>query len=87
MHYVMSDLHGCYQEYREALEKINFNEQDTLYVLGDVVDRGPEPIKLLQNMMLRPNVLPIIGNHEYMALTVLKKLCVEITEENAENLN
>ena len=85
MHYVMSDLHGCYQEYREALEKINFNEQDTLYVLGDVVDRGPEPIKLLQNMMLRPNVLPIIGNHEYMALTVLKKLCVEITEENAEN--
>lgn len=47
MHYVMSDLHGCYQEYREALEKINFNEQDTLYVLGDVVDRGPEPIKLL----------------------------------------
>ena len=85
MHYVMSDLHGCYQEYREALEKINFNEQDTLYVLGDVVDRGPEPIKLLQDMMLRPNVLPVIGNHEYMALTVLKKLCVEITEENAEN--
>ena len=85
MHYVMSDLHGCYQEYREALEKINFNEQDTLYVLGDVVDRGPEPIKLLQDMMLRPNVLPVIGNHEYMTLTVLKKLCVEITEENAEN--
>ena len=85
MYYVMSDLHGCYKEYQKALEMIHFNAQDTLYVLGDVVDRGPEPVKILQDMMLRPNVIPIIGNHEYMALVVLKKLCVEITEETAEN--
>jgi len=85
MYYVMSDLHGCYKEYQKALEMIHFNAQDTLYVLGDVVDRGPEPVKILQDMMLRPNVIPIIGNHEYMALTVLKKLCVEITEETAGN--
>ncbi len=85
MYYVMSDIHGCYKEYRKALEMIRFSEEDTLYVLGDVVDRGPEPIKVLQDMMLRPNVFPIIGNHEYMALMVLKKFAVEITEENTEN--
>jgi serine/threonine protein phosphatase 1 len=33
-------------------------------------------------MMMRPNVYPILGNHEYMALTVLKKMAVEITEDN-----
>ena len=36
-------------------------------------------------MMLRRNVFPIIGNHEYMALMVLKKFAVEITDENTEN--
>lgn len=85
MIYVMSDLHGCYQEYLKALELIHFSDEDELYVLGDVVDRGSDPILLLKDMMMRPNVFPIIGNHEYMALSVLSKLCVEITEENVEN--
>lgn len=55
MYYVMSDLHGCYKEYQKALEMIHFNAQDTLYVLGDVVDRGPEPFapeKPLENYAL-----------------------------------
>lgn len=84
MTYVMSDLHGCYREYLEALETIGFSDRDTLYILGDVVDRGPEPIPLLQDMIARPNVIPLIGNHEYMAMQVLSRLCVEITEENAD---
>ena len=85
VNYVMSDLHGCYDAYVEALEKIHFKEEDTLYILGDVIDRGKQSIELLQDMMCRPNVYPIIGNHEYMALTVLKKFCVEITKDNVEN--
>ena len=85
MIYVMSDIHGCYEEYRKLLEKIHFSDEDELYVLGDVVDRGPEPIKVLQDMMMRPNVYPVLGNHEYMALMVLSKLNVEVTEENCES--
>lgn len=85
MIYVVSDIHGCYNEYRKLLDKINFNDEDELYVLGDVVDRGPEPMKVLRDMMLRQNVYPIIGNHDYMALTLLQKLNVEITEENVES--
>ena len=82
MIYVMSDIHGCYDAYLEALKKIDFKDEDTLYILGDVIDRGKQSIELLQDMMCRNNVYPLIGNHEYMALTVLNKLCVEITEEN-----
>lgn len=85
MIYVVSDIHGCYDEYMELLKKINLKDSDTLYVLGDVVDRGPHPIKVLQDMMLRSNVYPIVGNHDYIAILMLKKLCVEVTEENAEN--
>ena len=85
MIYVISDIHGCYKEYKALLKKINFSDEDELFVLGDVVDRGPEPIKVLQDMMMRPNVYPILGNHEYMALTVLRKRTVEITEDNFDN--
>lgn len=84
MIYVISDIHGCYDEYIELLQKIRFSDEDELYILGDVVDRGPEPMKVLQDMMFRPNVYPILGNHDYMALKILRKLNVEIREDNAE---
>lgn len=80
----MSDIHGCKDEYFEALRQINLKEEDTLYVLGDVVDRGQDGIAILQDMMMRANVIPLIGNHDYMALLMLRKLNVTITEENAE---
>lgn len=78
----MSDLHGCYNKYKQMLEKIQFNSDDTLYVLGDIVDRGDEGVKILLDMMQRSNVVPLLGNHEFMAYSVLKKYNVEITAEN-----
>ena len=87
MTYVIADVHGDYEKYRRMLETIALSEQDTLYVLGDVVDRGPEPIKILQDMMARPNVMPILGNHEFMAAYCLKRLLVEITDESIANLD
>ena len=82
MIYVMSDLHGQYEKYLKMLEKISFSDDDTLYILGDIVDRGDHPIKILQDMSMRSNVFPIMGNHEQMAITMLRKLCVEITADN-----
>ena len=82
MNYVISDIHGCYDQYKDLLEKIHFSDEDTLYVLGDVVDRGPEPLKVLLDMSMRPNVIPIMGNHEYMALSMLKKAFLEDNKEN-----
>lgn len=82
MIYVMSDLHGCYDKYKQMLEKIKFNKEDTLYMLGDSIDRGNDGIKILLDMMQRDNVVPMLGNHEYMAYSVLKKFNVEITAYN-----
>jgi len=84
MIYVMSDIHGEYEKYRRMLEMIHLSPEDTLYVLGDVVDRGPEPVRILQDMIARDNVYLIKGNHEAMAEYVLRGLNVEITEENAQ---
>lgn len=85
--YCMSDIHGDYDKYIKMLRKINLKDRDSLYVLGDVVDRGDDSLKILQDMMLRINVFPIIGNHEYMAINCLKFLMKPITEEEIKNLD
>ena len=64
MHYAMADLHGCYDKYVEMLEKIGFSDEDTLYFLGDAVDRGADGVRILLDMMERKNVVPLLGNHE-----------------------
>ncbi len=71
MKYVISDLHGCIQKYHDMLNCLNLQPGDTLYVLGDVVDRGKDGIAILLDMMNRRNVVPILGNHDLMAFTVL----------------
>lgn len=86
MIYAVSDIHGCYSQYKEVLEKIRFSDEDTLYVLGDVLDRGPDGFQVLADMAGRYNVIPLIGNHEYMALSVLKPLMTEITEDNYDKV-
>lgn len=72
MIYCISDIHGMYDLYIELLKKINLQDNDVLFVLGDVVDRGPEPMKILLDMMERDNVIPFLGNHDYMALICLQ---------------
>ena len=80
MIYVMSDLHGEYKKFNAMLKKINFTDRDELFILGDIIDRGPEPIKILKQIMDMSNVYPLLGNHEVMAYDVLKKLSVAITD-------
>ena len=74
MTYAISDIHGCYKQYIELLEKINFSDEDVLYVLGDAIDRGPEPIKVLQDIVGRKNVFFIVGNHETLMYRVEKAI-------------
>ena len=72
MIYVMSDLHGCYDKYLKMIEKIKLKAEDTLYVLGDVVDRGPDGIRILLDMCERDNVIFLRGNHDYTAMRILR---------------
>lgn len=82
--YVMSDIHGEYEQFLKILEMIDLQDDDTLYILGDVVDRGQHPIKVLLKMMEMPNVYPIIGNHEHMALDCLQFLCNEVNQDSID---
>ena len=73
--------------FMELIDKIKLKDADTLYVLGDVLDRGPHPIKTLRRLMEMPNAICLVGNHELMALECLEFLMKEITEKSIEELD
>ena len=64
--YVCSDIHGQRRLLTALLEKTGFSDDDRLYVAGDIIDRGPESIPLLLNLMKMKNAECILGNHEFM---------------------
>ena len=75
--YVVSDLHGCKDEFDLLLEKISFNDYDEMYIIGDVCDRGAMPIPLLQEIMAHKNMHLLLGNHDLW----LKKYIPDMIEE------
>ena len=72
MTYVLSDIHGNKDAFDSILAQINMTEQDHLYILGDVVDRGPDSLELLQRIRKMPNTTLLLGNHEYMMIDRLR---------------
>lgn len=86
MIYVTSDWHGYpLEKIQKLFESVNFSEDDYCFVLGDVIDRGKDGIKLLKWLMLQPNIELILGNHEAMMLSC-RFLFDEITEDSINNI-
>lgn len=72
MKYVTSDIHGRLDRLKKLIDKINLSNEDTLYIIGDLVDRGKEPIEVIEFVMEHPNIEVIMGNHDEMMLHSLK---------------
>ena len=64
--YVTSDAHGHVRALDEALSKISLTSDDTLYVLGDMIDRGPDPVGVIKLVRSLPNTRVLKGNHEQL---------------------
>ena len=71
MIYVMSDIHGNTARFESVMKQIDLQPTDTLYVLGDVIDRFPDGIRILRRLMKMSNVKMILGNHELLMLNAL----------------
>jgi serine/threonine protein phosphatase 1 len=61
---VVGDIHGCYAELIRLLDAVQLKESDRLISLGDMVDRGPNSIKVYDYLRNRPNTIVLMGNHE-----------------------
>ena len=72
MHYVASDIHGQYQRFLKMLKKIRFSSDDHMYIVGDVIDRGPQPLDALMHILAASNMHLLIGNHEHMMMEAFR---------------
>jgi serine/threonine protein phosphatase 1 len=67
----IGDIHGCGEALRALAESVPFRPSDTIVVLGDFVDRGPETravIDWLMEVDRRGKLVALRGNHEVMML-------------------
>lgn len=73
--FAISDIHGCYNSLVSILQKIGFSSTDQLFVLGDSINRGKSPMKVIQLLfdMQRKGfqVHVLRGNHEHNLLSMV----------------
>ncbi len=74
--WVLPDLHGCAKTLRALVEdKINPSKEDEIYLLGDYIDRGPDPKGVIDFLMEMRDagyvIKPLRGNHEEYILLAL----------------
>lgn len=70
--YVISDIHGCYDTFIKLLENSEFDiNNDVLYILGDIIDRGDKTLEMYEwvKERINKNVFMILGNHEDMFIS------------------
>jgi serine/threonine protein phosphatase 1 len=73
--FVIGDIHGCFRTFKYLVEEeLHLTSSDSLFLLGDLIDRGPgskaviDYVRELSNDMV---VRPVLGNHEFMMLQSL----------------
>ncbi|AFY71207.1 metallophosphoesterase [Thalassoporum mexicanum PCC 7367] len=65
--YVIGDVHGQYDGLMQLLEECDLNADDTLYFLGDLIDRGSKSSEVVE-WVINNNHACIRGNHEQMCI-------------------
>jgi bis(5'-nucleosyl)-tetraphosphatase (symmetrical) len=70
--YLIGDVQGCDEALLRLLHHIDFSpSRDTLYCLGDMVNRGPDNVGVLRRLMgLGASVQCVLGNHDLHLLAV-----------------
>lgn len=85
MIYVIGDIHGDKEKYDAMMEKLAPGNDDTVFVLGDIINVGDKGIEILQDMMYKANVYPVLGEHEYMAKQIFPLISEFSTPEEASD--
>ena len=70
--YLIGDLQGCDSALGRLLEKIDFSpSRDVLFVLGDLVNRGPESLAVLERLIGYGDAARcLLGNHDLNLLAI-----------------
>ncbi len=74
--YAVGDIQGCYNELARGLDKINFDQsKDTLLCVGDLVNRGPDSLKVVNLLKsLKNQCVTVLGNHDIHLLSMIYQI-------------
>lgn len=74
--YAIGDIQGCYDELQTLLELIEFDSsQDRLWLVGDIINRGPHSLKTLRFVKnLGNRAITVLGNHEIYAMAAFHNI-------------
>jgi serine/threonine protein phosphatase 1 len=61
---VIGDIHGCYDELTELLEKAKVGENDRVVSVGDLISKGPKSREVLELFMTDVRFSSVMGNHD-----------------------
>jgi bis(5'-nucleosyl)-tetraphosphatase (symmetrical) len=72
MHFLIGDLQGCCDAFERLLAEIGFSpSRDSLTLLGDMVNRGPQSLATLRRVRgLGGAAAALLGNHDLHLLAV-----------------
>lgn len=69
--YAIGDIQGCFDELQNLLTLINFGQEDSLWICGDLVNRGPKSLQTLRFIkQLGDRAICVLGNHDLHLLAV-----------------
>lgn len=70
--WVITDIHGCLNTFLALLEQLKLSKNDQLFLLGDLIDKGPSSSGVLEEVFRLKNtgyqVFTLRGNHEQMLI-------------------
>ena len=70
--YAVGDLQGCWREFKALLRQINLRDSDELWLAGDLINRGPDSLKVLRKLRaMGPQVKVVLGNHDLHFLAIV----------------
>lgn len=77
--YAATDLHGMWNLWEQISEYCD--ETDTIYFLGDSIDRGVDGLRIMESLLKDKRVIYLLGNHEEFFLEVAPQL-IGLNEED-----
>ena len=70
--YAVGDVQGCWRELEALLRKIQFQDTDELWLAGDLINRGPDSLKVLRQLRgFGARTRIVLGNHDLHFLAIV----------------